>query len=66
MPPGVTSVEVMPMSERRPEKTTEEKVGRFLGKLVKKAQRTKVWQETAEAFEQGKRGEYSPSDDKPG
>lgn len=54
------------MSERRPEKTTEEKVGRFLGKLVKKAQQTKVWQETAEAFEQGKRGEYPSTDRKKG
>ena len=49
----------------RPQKTTEEKIGRFLGKLVKKATQTKLWQDTAEAFEQGKRGDARQQDRPP-
>ncbi|MBI2939385.1 MAG: hypothetical protein HYY04_03020 [Chloroflexi bacterium] len=49
-----------PPPKNQPEKRVEEKVGRFLGKLVKKATKTRVWQESAEAFEAGKRGEYPP------
>ena len=48
------------MNKQSPDKTVEEKVGGFLGRMVGKARKSKMWKEAAEAFEQGRRGEDAP------